>query len=144
MCEPGIVLGVPLMDEDHARLEALFARAARAAEAELPALLAEAEAETIAHFGREEQAMQAAGFPVLHCHVAQHKMILAEFETGRRASVAGDLAGLRDFLARVLPEVVAAHVGSVDRVTAAFLKGEVAAADFGGLRLDDPTPPTPR
>lgn len=139
MSQPETPLGVPLMDEDHARLEALFARVAGTPDGALPVLFAEAEAETIAHFGREEALMQAAGFPVLHCHIAQHKMILAEFEPARRAAEAGDLANLRRFLGHVLPELVAAHVASVDTVTAGFLRGVIGAASLGKLRLEETT-----
>jgi hemerythrin-like metal-binding protein len=138
MSQPELVLGVPLMDEDHARLEALFASIAGTPDNGLPALFDAAEAETKAHFEREEQLMRAADFPVLFCHVAQHKMILAEFENGRRAKDASDTAELRRFLTRTLPGLVSAHVASVDRVTAGFLKGEIVPGDLAELRLDNP------
>jgi hemerythrin len=129
------VLGVPLMDEDHARLEALFERVAETADAGLRALLAEAEAETRAHFDREETLMQSADVPAYHCHMAQHKQLLAEFTAAHYAAENGDMTGLRSFLGRILPVLVEAHVDSVDRVTASFLKSEANADDFSGLRL---------
>ncbi len=138
MSQPELVLGVPLMDEDHARLEALFASVAGTPDSGLAAVFDAAEAETKAHFEREEQLMRAADFPVLFCHVAQHKMILAEFENGRRAKDEGNTAELRRFLAQALPGLVSAHVASVDRVTAGFLKGEIVPADLAELRLDNP------
>ncbi len=135
MTPPNIVLGVALMDEDHAHLETLFARVAETADAGLPALLAEAEAGTRAHFEREEVMMQSAGVPVFHCHVAQHRLLLAEFASGHAAARSGDAAGLRRFLGESLPALIAAHVDSVDRVTASFLRSEIGEQALSVLRL---------
>lgn len=135
MTRPNSVLGVPLMDEDHARLEALFDRTAETPDAGLPALLAEVEAETRAHFAREETLMQSAGVPVFHCHAAQHRLLLAEFARPYDAVSRGDMESLRRFLGDTLPEMIAAHVNSVDHVTASFLNGETSEQDWSGLRL---------
>lgn len=134
MAVPHLVLGVKEMDDDHARLEAILARVPDTADAQLPALLDEIAAETRAHFSHEEALMRAADFPVLFCHMAQHKMILDGIEAARGAVTRSDMKGLRNYLAVVLPELIASHVASVDRVTAGFLKGETTAADFVDLR----------
>lgn len=139
MTGPSIVLDVPLMDDDHARLEALFGRLPATADADLPALLAEVEAETRAHFEREEGLMQAADVPVFFCHVAQHKIIMAEFAKAHDAMARNDLGALRQFIGVTLAGLVEAHIDSVDRVTAGFLKGEFAAEAFDNLRLPDPS-----
>ncbi len=135
MTPPNLVLGVALMDEDHAHLEALFERVADTADAGLPDLLATAEAETRAHFEREENLMQRAAVPVLHCHVAQHRLVLAEFASGHDAAARGDAAALRRFLGNSLPALIEAHVDSADRVTASFLRNEIAGEALSALRL---------
>lgn len=115
-------LGVAVMDDDHARLDELMSGASSAADAELPRLLAEIEAETRAHFSREESLMRQAGVPILHCHEQQHALFLAEFRRGHEASASGDFAALREFLTDYLPGLFLDHVGSVDTVTAGFLR----------------------
>jgi hemerythrin len=127
MTLPIDILGVPLMDKDHAHLDALLLRASQAGEAALPELLMEIEAETRAHFSREEELMRSAGVPVLHCHMGQHAHLLSQFDRGREAAARGDGAGLRRFLCADLPELFRDHVGTVDRVTAGFLQDNVEA-----------------
>lgn len=119
---PTLPLGVPLMDADHAALEALLGRVATTADADLPALYAIIEAEVIAHFGREEDLMRENAVPVLHCHEVQHHLLLAEFAAARPDPTTPDLAALRRSIAH-LAERVEGHVDSVDRVTSAFLGG---------------------
>ena len=63
MLMPVVTLGVPLMDKDHAHLETLLLKINGASDAALPDLLQEIEAETRAHFGREEELMQSAACP---------------------------------------------------------------------------------
>lgn len=138
MAEPHLVLGVAEMDDDHARLEALLAREATAADADLPALLDAVAEETRTHFAHEEALMRAAQFPVLFCHMAQHKMILDGIEEAQQAGASGNTAKLRAYLAKTLPEQLETHIASVDRVTAGFLKGEIPAEAFTGMRLPLP------
>jgi hemerythrin len=120
---PIITLGVPLMDRDHAHLETLLLQAGHADDAALPELLMEIEAQTRAHFGREEELMRSAGIPILPCHIAQHAQFLSEFE--RRCDAAGQngTRGLRHLLCTELPTLFRDHVGTVDWVTAGFFQG---------------------
>lgn len=138
MTLPQTTLGNPLMDNDHARLEALMAEAAVVADGELAARLRDVEAETRAHFAREEEMMRAAQLPILHCHIAQHAMLLGAFDEGRAAAAADDMPALRRFLGEILPQLIAAHVDSVDRVSASFLAAEMSADDFAHFRLPNP------
>ncbi len=132
---PVITLGVPLMDADHATVEAMFERVETTADADLPSLFAEIEAEVIAHFGREEALMDEAGAPVAHCHKTQHALLLSEFARARPAADT-DGTDLRRTLAQ-LAEFVAGHVASVDRVTAQFLGGNLDTAQVDRLRLPE-------
>ncbi len=137
---PQTVLGNDLMDEDHARLETLFAGVAATADGDLAQSLADIGDELRAHFAREEAMMREAGLPILHCHIAQHSMLLEELRTGHAAAEAGDHNGLRRFLVETLPQLVAGHIDSVDRVSASFLALQTDITDLSGLRL--PVPPT--
>lgn len=117
------VLGVPLMDRDHADIVGRFERMATCADADLPAAFAEIETEIRAHFAREEELFARHRVPIAHCHAEQHALLLAAFETPRRAIASGDTPALRRFLLADLPRAVAEHVDTVDRVTSGFLVG---------------------
>ena len=132
---PAIPLGVPLMDADHAVLEAMFDRVAATPDAELAALYHAIEAEVIAHFAREEILMERAGAPVIHCHQTQHRLLLGEFAAARPGAEVDPTALRRTFA--VLAEFVAGHVGSVDRVTAGFLIGALDTTMVQALRLPE-------
>lgn len=131
MSAPAHPLGVSLMDEDHARLEALIARAQSVPDGELELLHADILQGLADHFAREEELMRARAFPGLHCHFAQHKLLLEEARrTGRVGSTA-----LRRHLAEYVAQLVESHVLTLDTVTAAFLNGELDPASFESLRL---------
>ncbi len=134
--QPNLPLGVPLMDADHANIEAMFERVATSGDGELPTLFMEIEAEVIAHFAREEQLMAEHDAPVAHCHHTQHALLLAEFSRARSVATGEDAAQLRNVLAQ-LEEFVAGHVASVDRVTAQFLGGTLDTAQVDRLRLPE-------
>lgn len=125
MPRPSIVLDVPLMDDDHARLEEVLAGARSAPDAQLPELLKACEAETRAHFAREEALMWQENVPILHCHIAQHNIVLAAFGEGHKLAAAEAYDALRRFLTVDIGGAIQAHIDSVDRVTASFLKHEV-------------------
>jgi hypothetical protein len=60
---------------------------------------------------------------------------LAEFATGHAAAREGDAEELRRFLGHSLPALIAAHIDSVDRVTASFLRNETGEQELSVLRL---------
>mgnify|MGYP003343586064 FL=1 len=111
---PAVVLGVPLMDADHATIELMLERVATTSDRDLPALFAEIEAEVTAHFAREEVLMAEHRAPVAHCHQAQHALLLGEFAAARPIAEAGDAAALRAAFDR-LAECVAGHVAKIGR-----------------------------
>lgn len=131
---PAHPLGVQTMDEDHARLEQAIARAADAPDAYLPALHGTIARELAAHFAREETLMRAHDFPGLHCHIAQHKLLLEE----ARRPVGGGLAALRRRITIHIAQLVESHVLTLDSITAAFIRGEFASVNFDNLRLPIP------
>ena len=122
-------LGVALMDEDHARLDAMMNDCAAASDVDLPTRYAALRAEMAAHFAREEELMRLGRTPVYACHVAQHSRILDDMDRLR------DAATLAAYVRSDLPRDLAAHVASIDQLTARFLTGEIDPALAGRLKL---------
>lgn len=80
--------------------------------------------------------MRRADVPVLHRHEAQHRLLLGEITAARPNPGALDAAALRRTLAQMV-ELVEAHVGSIDRVTAQFLRGALDPVAVSALRLPE-------
>lgn len=129
------LLGVPLMDRDHQTLDAMFERLPTTADGDLPALFAAIDAETRAHFAREETLF--AEVPIAHCHLAQHALVLGEFEAAAARIATLDAAALRTLIGVTLREMIVGHVGSVDLVTSQFLGGHMTADATANLRLPE-------
>jgi hemerythrin-like metal-binding protein len=136
MEHPTIVLGVEMMDQDHRRIEKMFEAASHAPDEDLPVLYRDIAKELAAHFAREEDFLRERQFPGLNCHLAQHNVLLAEMAHGEPPKAAG--GELRRRLLFVMPQLVLSHVTTMDRMAAAFLKGELGQADFDVLRLPLP------
>ncbi len=130
---PHLVLGVPLMDADHGRLEEILATGPSTPDAALRSLFSELETEIRAHFDREEELMKAHGLPIYSCHVVQHRLFLRELDHGREAVARDDMDELRQFLTTTLPRLLAQHVDTVDRVTASFLRSAIDESSTEGL-----------
>lgn len=122
MSEPSIVLGIPLMDRDHAILESLLARVTETDDAGLIHLLDEIEAETRAHFHREEEMMREHAISVLTCHAIQHEMLVGQIRHARDRMTCKDAAELRHFISEILPALLLRHINIADRVTAGLLR----------------------
>jgi hemerythrin-like metal-binding protein len=136
MEHPTVVLGIEMMDQDHLRIESMFELASHAPEEDLPVLYRDVAKELAAHFAREEDFLRDKQFPGLHCHLAQHNILLAEMEHGADPKSAG--GELRQRMLVTMPQLVLSHVKTMDRIAAAFLKGELGQADFDQLRLPLP------
>jgi hemerythrin-like metal-binding protein len=136
MEHPTIALGVEMMDQDHLRIEKMFEAASHAPDEDLPVLYRDIAKELAAHFAREEDFLREKQFPGLNCHLAQHNVLLAEMAHGVPPKSAG--AELRRRMLFVMPQLVLSHVTTMDRMAAAFLKGELGQADFDVLRLPLP------
>jgi hemerythrin-like metal-binding protein len=132
MTGPSLVLGIEMMDADHLRIERLLGEIATASDGDIARLFTDLDAELSAHFAREEELMKAKSFPGLHCHVAQHNNILDQLRRGAQLT---DAAALREHLVTLVPQLVQSHVFTLDRMTAAFLKGEFDRSVFDPLRL---------
>lgn len=75
-----------------------------------------------AHFAREEEAMQAAGFPPFPVHKSEHDQVLALLEQLAEAVDAGRVdEAMRTAITRDIPDWLVRHVQSMDMVTARWI-----------------------
>lgn len=125
-------LHVPLMDEDHAVLDAFLDNATQAQDADLPKLFDDIRREVALHFAREEQLMRKHDVPVYDCHVELHAALLEQVDLGRRFVEAGDMAGLRIHLSSALPHLISQHIATADSVSAGFIRGDHSAFACAG------------
>jgi hemerythrin-like metal-binding protein len=116
------VLGVPLMDRDHAALDGLFARVAQTPDAGLLYCFDSIALALGEHFAREEAAMTEARVPILLCHLELHAQLLREVEKMREALATCDAGAARALIGTILPDLVANHIATADTVSALFLR----------------------
>jgi hemerythrin len=122
-------LGVEFMDRDHVDFIALVDRlrdllqsasddAMDALNSAVQSLLSHSEE----HFAREEEAMQAAGFPPYPVHKAEHERVLARLrEVLVHWQACRDQVFLAAFVEGELLDWFDQHLQTMDQVTAAFL-----------------------
>jgi hemerythrin len=114
----------------------MFEAASYAPDEDLPVLYRDIAKELAAHFAREEDFLRKKQFPGLSCRLAQHNVLLAEMAHGEPPKSAG--GELRRRMLLDMPQLFLSHVTTMDRMAAAFLKGELGQADFDVLRLPLP------
>jgi hemerythrin len=79
-------------------------------------------AHTQEHFGREEEAMQKAGFPPYPMHKGEHERVLEEMESEEiHFRETGDTARLQAYVTQAVPAWFIQHIQSMDAVTAQFV-----------------------
>ncbi|MGX0134158.1 MULTISPECIES: bacteriohemerythrin [Cupriavidus] len=95
----GFLLGLAAMDSTHREFVDCVAALQRAADADLPARLADFARHAVEHFAQEEQWMASTGFPAAQCHTDEHAAVLnsvrevqALLDGGAEGQVARDLA----------------------------------------------------
>ncbi len=116
------VLGVPLMDRDHAAIERLFVDVATTPDESLPDLFGAIARELAEHFTREEAVMTEARVSILLCHLEHHTQLLREVERMRDEIASRGAEGARELLGSMLPQLVAYHVATADNASASFLR----------------------
>jgi hemerythrin len=124
-------VALDFMNRDHAEFVELRARllgllSASAPAAAVDTLLGELLAHTRHHFAEEERLMQETRFPPYPVHQGEHDKVLADM-AARIASwqQERDAAALRAWLDRDVGDWFVSHVGSMDFVTAGFIKTQI-------------------
>lgn len=117
-------VGVAGMDEHHRRFLELLSRLSEAAPAELPDLFRRFLDHLAEHFAYEEGLMEAHGFPALGEHRGEHRRVLAEAREMERSLERGRILLVRGYVRERVPEWFLLHRNTMDRITAAFLRGQ--------------------
>jgi len=115
-----LAVGQSVMDDTHREFVEQLNRVASAADAGVLAALDEFIAHTEAHFGQEEQWMEAMQFAPLGCHRGEHAKILETAREVRKRVAAGDVR-LGRTLAEALAEWFPQHAASMDAVLALYM-----------------------
>lgn len=124
--EPRFRLGLEETDRTHLEFIDLVNRLAAADDAGFPALFDTLLADTEAHFEREDQLMNASGFPAIKEHRGEHWRLLADLRNlGQRAAI-GRPALARAYVHEQLPHWFALHAATMDSTLAAHLKARPA------------------
>ena len=92
------VLGVPLMDRDHAAIERMFDAIAVTPNEGLPELFEAVAREIVDHFAREEAAMTEARVPALLSHLELHAQLIREVEKMRNEITSRNAEGARELM----------------------------------------------
>ncbi len=86
------------------------------------------------HFAREEEAMQATGFPAYTVHKGEHDRALAWLDdlTNRIASGGSDIDTVREIIENDIPAWFIQHIQTMDWATANWISSHPAAS---GVRV---------
>ncbi len=126
------VLALDFMNHDHAEavemVNALYAALETAESTEIDAQLDQLYIHNAEHFAREEQHMQAYGFPPYPVHKSEHDRVLSEM----KALISywksdRDKVALGNYLQHTFVDWFNSHLMSMDRVTAVFVASQMAA-----------------
>ena len=98
-----LALNVLAMDETHKEFVDLLAAVESATDAQLGMRWQALLAHTEAHFGQEDQWMQATGFASGNCHATQHRVVLEIMQEGAKQAADGDCTMVRG----MVPELAA-------------------------------------
>ena len=115
-----LAIGQTVMDDTHREFVAQLNRVAAAADTDVLVALDDFIAHSEAHFGQEEQWMDALEFPPRGCHRGEHEKILETAREVRQRVAAGDVR-LGRMLAEALAEWFPQHATSMDAILALYM-----------------------
>lgn len=101
LAELPLLVGIRVLDEEHRQLLRLIARLADAEQSkslkDRTATIRATLGFATLHFAEEEQAMEAAGFPEIEAHRAEHRQLLARLEFAAGSCEDGNGVAVYDF-----------------------------------------------
>jgi len=134
-----LALELPAMDHTHQEFVELLAQVETAGDETLLAHWRTLVAHTDAHFGREDQWMQATRFASSNCHSMQHKVVLQVMREGIALAEAGKLDAIRQ-MARELAVWFPQHTQSMDAALALHLRSVGFDTATGTLSVPEALP----
>ena len=115
-----LLLGLPLMDEQHAALVELF-NVLEKPDSDLATLGPAFASYADFHFEEEESLMRQYDDPAMAAHVAEHQAYRATFERMMHESLSGPAA--REAMQAYVSSWLAEHILGTDKALAKFLNG---------------------
>jgi hemerythrin len=121
-------VALDFMNRDHAEFVAMRGQllsliSSQAPENDVDTQLDELLSHTRHHFAEEERLMQETRFPPYAMHKSEHDHVLTEMSANiGRWKQNRDLAVLRDWLDQAVGTWFVTHVGTMDLVTAGYIK----------------------
>jgi hemerythrin-like metal-binding protein len=115
-----LAIGHATMDDTHREFVEQLNRVADAPDAGVLAALDDFIAHTEAHFGQEEQWMDAIEFPPRGCHRGEHEKVLETVREVRKRVADGNLQLART-LAEALAEWFPQHATSMDAILGLYM-----------------------
>ena len=118
--------GLTFQDDDHEEAVAVMNALQACSEADLPVLFKQLFDHTKAHLAREDELMDRIGFFAAEVHKGEHVRVLAEMQAFQDKLDAGDIAAVRTYVEKTVPDWFLNHLESMDTATAMFArqKGE--------------------
>ncbi|MFZ2162970.1 MAG: hemerythrin family protein [Sideroxyarcus sp.] len=123
-------VALDFMNRDHAEFVAMRGQlmsliAAQTPKNDVDTLLDELLAHTRDHFAEEEQLMLESQFPPYAMHKNEHEQVLADMSAHiERWKHGRDIVALRDWLDKAVGDWFVTHIGTMDLVTAGFIKAQ--------------------
>ncbi len=115
-------VGHPVIDADHEETVVMLTACLNADDTAFAAAWKTFHQHIIDHFGRENALMDTYGFPAAGIHQAEHTRVLEMMDELDKAAGQGALNEVRDQLRDDVASWFVSHLGSMDHVTAQFLR----------------------
>ncbi|PLX37073.1 MAG: hemerythrin [Hyphomicrobiales bacterium] len=119
--------GDPMIDEDHAEFAEMVVKFETLADDELAPTMDALAKHLAEHFAREEKLMTKTGFPAYVIHKGEHERVLNWVASIKVQLRAGDVAAVREFLAKDVREWFVTHAATMDTATANWARNRVLA-----------------
>lgn len=122
--DSSLEVGNAIIDADHQETIELLGKAAKAADADLPAHFRAFAQHLREHLAREEELMRQYGFPPTPIHVHEHNRVRLELEGIEKRMAMGNLALVRGYLTEIVPDWFVNHKNTMDSATAAWIRSQ--------------------
>lgn len=120
--KPLILVGYEEIDEDHREFDELVEKLSSADNVSFATAFDELLDHTRRHFERENQLMEASGYPASGEHKGEHNRVLGEFEQFRKRVQRGLIPFGRAFVQDRLVPWFTLHITTMDAALAAHLR----------------------
>jgi hemerythrin len=114
--------GIAFQDDDHEQAVVVMNALQTCTDEELPGLYKTLHEHTKEHLAREDDLMDRIGFFAMEVHKGEHKRVLAEMQEFQDKLDTGEIAEVRKYVTKTVPEWFLNHLESMDTATAMFAR----------------------